>query len=123
MRRAVIPKIFTMVAIADLFDSAHARVPVAVRTADMIVVHLANPKRRALIRAIGYAEVSESYLRALYGPSWPDVQADLRVLLDAGVIIAHGIGATSSYSLHLGSFPVAVLDNVLRGKQQFAVAA
>ena len=108
-----------MVALADLLDTAPAaarpaqRMPVAVATADQMFLHLANAKRRALIRAVGFDEVAECDLRAQYGPSWGAVQADLRVLVQAGILVASGVGPRVRYRLDLSLFPAGMLERVL----------
>lgn len=94
-----------MIAIGKLLDPSTSRLPFRVRPAQPILVHLSQPKRRALIRAIGFEEVPESYLKASYGVSWGAVQSDLRALVDAGVIEIREVGGRPHYNLDLSQFP------------------
>ena len=94
-----------MTAIGDLLQPASSRLPFSVRPAEPILVHLSQPKRRALIRAIGFDEVPEAYLKASYGVSWGAVQADLRALVTAGVIVVRERGGRPHYHLDLSRFP------------------
>jgi len=112
-----------MTCIADLLAPAHSRIPVGVHSPAIILVHLAKPKRRALIQSIGYQDVPEGYLRALYGPSWGDVQPALRALVSAGIIISSGMGRDVHYSLDLSAFPAQMLEGLLRGASIERIAA
>ena len=112
-----------MTAIADLLAPVRSRSFGPVTTASNALVHLANPKRRALLRAIGYEEVPVMYVRALYGPSWAAVQTELRALVDAGLVLESGIGRESRLSLHLPAFPEGMIDGLLGGQANAAYAA
>lgn len=94
-----------MTAIGDLLQPASSRLPFGVRPAQPILAHLAQPKRRALIRAIGFDEVPEAYLKSSYGPSWGAVQADLRALVGEGVIVIRDLSSRPHYHLDLSAFP------------------
>ena len=94
-----------MIAIGNLLQPSTSRLPAHLRPAQPILVHLSQPKRRALIRAIGFDEVPEAYLKASYGPSWGAVQADLRALVNAGVIEIREVGGRPHYHLDLSQFP------------------
>ena len=103
-----------MTAVADLFNQpATARLPLEVRAADSAYVQLANPKRRALVRAIGLGEVPARELRARYGASWGSVQPDLRALVRGGYILTEGAGADEVLCLDLGAFPLGMLEHVV----------
>ena len=103
-----------MTAVADLLQQpATARFPRAARAADSAYLQLANPKRRALVRAIGLGEVSVRELRARYGVSWGSVQGDLRELVRAGYVVAQGAGAEEVFYLDLGAFPLGMLEHVV----------
>ena len=94
-----------MIAIGSLLDPHTSRLPVPLRPAQPILVHLSQPKRRALVREIGFDEVPEAYLKASYGVSWAAVQADLRALVNAGVVVIRSVGGRPHYSLDLSQFP------------------
>ena len=94
-----------MVALAELLDPCQSRLPQAYRPAEPVFVHLAQPMRRALILAIGYDEVPESYLKVAYGASWGTVQPDLRALVSAGYIVIRDINGRAHFSLDLSMFP------------------
>ena len=103
-----------MLAVADLLQQPSvARFPLEVKAADNVYVHLADPKRRALIRAIGLGEVPAVELRARYGASWSSVQADLRALVAAGYVLTEGLGADEVLCLDLGAFPLGMLENLV----------
>ena len=109
-----------MIAIGELLNAQSSRLPIDRSVADAPFVHLANPKRRGLLRAIGYDEVSERKLRMSYGPSWGAVQSDLRALLAAGLVLSHGAGRRVTYSLDLSAFSAEMLEGVL-GKRRWYV--
>ena len=95
-----------MIAIGNLLDTTSpSRLPVHLRPAQPILVHLSQPKRRALIRAIGMDEVPETYLKASYGVSWGAVQSDLRALVAAGVVAIRDLNGRPHYHLDLSQFP------------------
>lgn len=97
-----------MVAVGDLLQPAQSRLPQSLRPAEPVLVHLADPMRRALIRAIGTDVVQETYLKAAYGTSWGSVQPALRALVQSGLIEIRGTGAQASYQLDLSQFPRAM---------------
>lgn len=106
-----------MLAIADLLAPAASRFPAAAQAAEDsglgAYAHLSQPKRRALVKAIGFETVTESHLRRAYGPSWKAVQADLRALVADGLIVSRGFGRLVTYHLDLGSFPAGLLEGLL----------
>lgn len=114
-----------MTAIADLLAPAQARIPVAVNPRDTAYLHFTDPKRRALVRAIGYEGVTEGYLRQAYGPSWGAVQRDIRALLAEGLILIEGVGKRQLYSLDLTAFSPELLNGLLGNSsaERFAIAA
>ena len=118
-RRSTLPP--SMTALSDLLQATPRSITPTSTAAAFI--HIVNPKRRALIRAIGFEDVSVGYLRTLYGPSWGAVQADLRALVDAELIEVSGMGMQARFSLDLSNFPPGVLNGILTGNQQVAFAA
>ncbi len=94
-----------MIAIAELLDPSQSRLPINQRPVEPILVHLSQPRRRALIRAIGFDQLPEAYLKASYGASWGDVQHDLRALVNAGVVIIQDLNGKAHYHLDLSAFP------------------
>lgn len=114
-----------MTAIADLLAPTQARIPVTVNPRDTAYLHFTNPKRRALVRAIGFEGVTEGYLRQAYGPSWGAVQGDIRALFAAGLIIIEGVGSRQLYSLDLTAFSGELLNGLLGNAQprRLAMAA
>lgn len=103
-----------MIAVADLLQQpATSRFPLPGRAVDRVYVQLADPKRRALIRAIGLGEVPVRDLRARYGASWGSVQGDLRELVRGGYVLVEGGGADEVYCLDLGAFPLGMLENLV----------
>ncbi len=111
-----------MTAIADLLAPTQARIPVAVNTRDTAYMHFTDPKRRALVRAIGFEGVTEGYLRQAYGPSWGSVQGDIRALLSAGLIRIDGDGKRKLYSLDLTAFAPELLNGLLGNNSPRRVA-
>jgi len=114
-----------MTAIADLLAPSQARIPVVVNPRDTAYLHFTDPKRRALVRAIGFEGVTEGYLRQAYGPSWGALQSDIRALLKAGLITIEGAGNSQLYSLDLTAFSPELLNGLLGDKStgRFAIAA
>ena len=110
-------QLIAMTAIADLLAPTQARIPVAVNPCDTAYLHFTNPKRRALVRAIGFEGVTEGYLRQAYGPSWGAVQGDIRALLSAGLIRIEGDGKRQLYSLDLTAFSPELLNGLLGNNQ------
>ena len=94
-----------MIAVAEVLNPSQSRLPINRRPAEMVLVHLSQPRRRALIRAVGFGEVPEAYLKAAYGASWGDVQHDLRTLLRAGILVCREINGRAHYHLDLSAFP------------------
>ena len=92
---------------------------------EFALIHLANPKRRSLIRTIGYEGATAQLLRQEYGPSWGAIQADLRLLVQQGYIVSSGQGQREHFSLDLSAFPHDLLQGVLApvAGQRFALAA
>lgn len=108
-----------MLAIADLLQQpSSSRFRVSGKAADAVYVHLACPKRRALIKAIGLGEVPVGELRARYGQSWGSVQGDLRALVGAGYVLTDGLGADEVLCLDLGAFPLGMLENLVEVPQR-----
>ena len=111
--------VLAMVAIGDLLQPSTTRTPIAQSPAIAALVHLANPMRRALVRAIGYDSLPESYLRASYGPSWGAVQSDLRALVNEGMIV---IDEDGHYSLDLTAFPRTMASSMFSYAEARAAA-
>ena len=111
-----------MVAIGDLLQPSQSRMPQSTQAAEPIYVHLADPIRRALLRAIGFETVAEGYLRASYGISWGSVQPALRALVRAGLIEISGTGAQTVYRLDLSQFPRSMSANLFGDLERRAAA-
>ena len=111
-----------MTAIADLLAPSQARIPVVVNARDTAYLQFADPKRRALVRAIGFEGATEGYLRQVYGPSWGAVQGDIRALLNAGLITISTDGRRELYSLDLTAFSPELLNGLLGNSQPRRVA-
>lgn len=113
-----------MTSIATLLQDSSRTTTAPAAATQVSFVHLANPKRRALIRAVGYNAVPVGYLRSLYGPSWGAVQADLRALVAAGVLECDGLGNKAVFTLRLSAFPTGMLEGVLGERaERYAYAA
>ena len=121
----LIYNLITMTAIADLLAPTKARIPVAINPRDTAYMHFTDPKRRALVRSIGFEGVTEGYLRQAYGPSWGAVQADIRALLNAGLICIEGDGKRQLYSLDITAYSPELLNGLLGNQQprRIAIAA
>lgn len=111
-----------MLSIGELLQPTQTRLPLSSRPAESVYVHLADPIRRALLRAIGFDAVHENYLKAAYGTSWGSVQPALRALVQGGFIEICGIGAQTTYQLDLSQFPRALTAGLFGAMELRAVA-
>ena len=103
-----------MISVANLLQPAPAaRFPTGAKAADGVYAQLADPKRRALVRAIGLGEVPARELRGRYGQSWASAQAHLRALVNGGYVLSRGLGADEVLCLDLGAFPLGMLENLV----------
>ena len=103
-----------MLSVADLLQPAPTpRSPTGATAADGVYARLADPKRRALVRAIGLGEVPVRELRARYGRSWASAQSDLRALVNGGYVLSRGLGPDEVLCLDLGAFPFGMLENLV----------
>ncbi len=110
-----------MIAIAELLNPAQSRLPINQRPVEPILVHLSQPRRRALIRAIGFDQLPEAYLKMTYGASWGDVQHDLRILVQSGIIVVEDLNGKPHYHLDLSAFPRTMAASMF--SRQVAMAA
>ena len=95
-----------MIHINQLLDpsSAYLAAPTT-SPREAVYLHLAQPKRRALLRRIGLDEVSAHTLRAEYGRSWSTVQPDLRALVAGGLIEVTEREGRELFRVDLSAFP------------------